>query len=76
MESLDVSHREIYDRLIAVEAKVDQIEKNTKEVVDAFDAAKGAFMVLEMLGKLAKPLLWIGGGITFIGIVWQNLKVK
>jgi hypothetical protein len=76
MESLDVSHREIYDRLLAVEAKVDQVEKNTKEVVEAFDAAKGAFLVLEMLGKIAKPLMWIGAGMTFIGIVWQNLKVK
>ncbi len=32
MESVDVSHREIYDRLLAVELKVDSIEKNTAGV--------------------------------------------
>lgn len=76
METIDVSHREIYDRLIAVEAKVDSIEKNTKDVVDAFEAAKGAFAVLELLGKLAKPMLWIAGLITAVGVFWQTFKVK
>lgn len=76
MEQLDVSHREIYDRLLAVELKVDKIERNTEEVVEAFNAAKGAFAVLEWLGKLAKPLMWIGGLMTAIGILWQNFRVK
>lgn len=76
MSELQISHREIYDRLIAVEAKVDNIEKNTKNVVDAFSAAHGAFVVLETLGKLAKPLIFIGACMTAIAIAWQSFKVK
>lgn len=76
MDQLDISHREIYDRLLAVESKIDAIDKNTKDVVAAFGAAQGAFTVLEWLGRLAKPILWVGGVITAIGIVWQNFRVK
>ncbi len=63
----DISHREIYDRLIAVEKKVDRVEENTKGIVQAFEAAKGAFLVLEWLAKLAKPILWIAacGGVVY-----------
>ena len=76
MDQVDVSHREIYDRLLAVEHKVDRIDKATSDVVSAFNAAQGAFVVLEWLGKLAKPILWIGGLVTAAGIIWQNIKVK
>ena len=60
----DVTHREIYDRLIAVESKVDKLNKETTEVVKAFSAAQGAFTVLEWIAKAAKPLLWIAGVVT------------
>jgi hypothetical protein len=76
MSQSDVSHKEIYDRLLAVEEKVDRIQAGTADVVAAFGAAQGAFTVLEWLGKLAKPILWVGGAITAIGIVWQNFRVK
>lgn len=76
MDQVDVSHREIYDRLLAVEHKVDKIDKATTDVVSAFNAAQGAFAVLEWLGKLAKPILWVGGLVAAAGIVWQNFKVK
>ena len=75
-EQLDISHREIYDRLVAVEAKVDRIEQNTKDVVSAFGAAQGAFTVLEWLGKLAKPILFIGGCVTAIAVAWHNFKTN
>lgn len=76
MDKVDVSHREIYDRLLAVEAKVDKIDRATTDVVSAFNAAQGAFTVLEWLGRLAKPILWVGGVLTAVGILWQNFKVK
>ena len=60
----DVTHREIYDRLIAVESKVDKLNQETTEVVKAFSAAQGAFTVLEWIAKAAKPLLWIAGVVT------------
>lgn len=76
MQEEPISHREIYDRLIAVELKVDRIDKATTDVVSAFNAAQGAFTVLEYLGKVAKPILWIGGVVTAVGVLWTNMRVK
>ena len=36
----EVTHKQIYDRLVAVEGKVNEIDQNTKGMVAAFDAAK------------------------------------
>jgi hypothetical protein len=76
MSDHDVTHREIYDRLVAVEGKVDVIAGNTAAVVKAFDAAQGAFAALETLGKLAKPLLWICGLFVAIAAFWDHIKVR
>ena len=70
----EVSHAEIYARLILVEEKVDRIDQNTQGVVAAFQAASGAFLVLETLGKLAKPILYVGGVCVAIAIYWQTVK--
>jgi hypothetical protein len=72
----EVTHKEIYDRLIAVERKVDCIDANTKDMVGAFNAAQGAFTVLEWLAKAAKPILWIGGLFIAIGAAWEHVKIK
>ncbi len=68
----EVSHKEIYVRLCEVEAKVDKLQANTEDVVKAFNAAQGAFMVLEWLAKAAKPLLWIGGTIAAFTALWSS----
>jgi hypothetical protein len=72
----EVTHKEIYDRLIAVERKVDCIDTNTKDMVKAFNAAQGAFTVLEWLAKAAKPILWIGGLFIALGAAWEHVKLK
>ena len=72
----DVTHREIYDRLVAVEVKVDALTNSTKDVTAAFNAAQGAFKVLETLSKLAKPLLWLGGLFVAAVAFWDHLKVR
>ena len=76
MSDHDVTHREIYDRLVAVETKVDGLTESTKDVTAAFAAAQGAFTVLETLSKLAKPLLWIGGLVTALVAFWDHFKVR
>lgn len=76
MSDHDVTHREIYDRLVAVETKVDSIADGTKDVVKAFEAAQGAFTVLEWLAKAAKPLLWLGGLVAAVVTFWDHLKVR
>ena len=60
----EVTHKEIYERLLAVEAKVDKLNEETENVVKAFSAAQGAFTVLEWIARAAKPLLWIAGVVT------------
>ena len=70
----EVSHAQIYERLIAVETKVDRIDNNTRGLVDAINAAQGAIKVLEWIGSAAKPLMWIGLAFTAVGVAWQNFK--
>lgn len=68
----EITQKEIYDRLVTVETKVDRIEINTRDVVSAFGAAKGAFIVLDWLSKAAKPILWIIGIGTTISFLWSE----
>jgi len=72
----DITHREIYDRLVAVEGKVDALTESTKDVTAAFAAARGAFVVLETLGKLAKPLLWLGGLFVAAAAFWEHFRAR
>ena len=60
----EVTHKEIYERLLAVETKVDKLNEETENVVKDFSAAEGAFTVLEWIARAAKPLLWIAGVVT------------
>jgi hypothetical protein len=71
-----VTHQQIYDRLIAVEAKVDHIDKNTKDLVDGFKAVQGAFVVLGWIAKAAKPILWIIGVMSAIAVFWDQVLKK
>ena len=71
-----VTHSQIYERLLAVEFKVDTIDKNTSGLVEAIKALDGAFKVLGWVASAAKPILWIGGLIMAAGAVWQTLIKK
>ena len=72
----EVTHAQIYERLLEVETKVDTIDKNTKGLVDAINALDGAFKVLGWVASAAKPILWVGGLIVAAGAVWQTLIKK
>ena len=67
-----VTHKQIYERLLAVESKVDEIDKNTKGLVEAIKALDGAFKVLGWVASAAKPILWVGGLIMAAGAIWQT----
>lgn len=69
----EVSHKEIYERLVQVEQKVDTIDANTKSMVSAFNAASGAFTVLEWLAKAVKPILIVG---AFFGALYAAISHK
>jgi hypothetical protein len=72
----EVTHKQIYDRLLAVETKVNEIDKNTSGLVEAIDAMQGAMKVLGWVASLAKPILWIGGLVMAAGAVWQTFLKK
>jgi hypothetical protein len=68
----EVTHAQIYERLLAVETKVDTIDKNTSGLVEAIDAMQGAVKVLGWIASAAKPILWVGALIMAAGAVWQT----
>jgi hypothetical protein len=72
----DISHEQIYERLIAVEQKVDRIDNNTKSLIEIINAAQGAIKVLGWIASVAKPILWVGGLVMAAGAVWQTLIKK
>lgn len=72
----DVSHKDILDRLVVVEKKVDELHAETRGVVQAFQAAAGAFTVLEWVGKAAKPILFLVALAGVVGVWWTQLKEK
>ena len=74
MSKPEVSHNEIYERLIAVESKVDKVAADTEGMVSAFNAASGAFTVLEWIAKIAKPLLWIVATVAAFVTIAHNSK--
>lgn len=74
MSKPEVSHNEIYERLVAVEVKVDKVAEDTEGMVAAFNAASGAFTVLEWLAKIAKPLLWIVATVAAFVTIAHNSK--
>ena len=74
MSDHDVTHKEIYDRLVMVEVKVDQLDANTNDMVAAFTAAQGAFVVLEWIAKAAKPFLFIAAVVASLSVFIQEFK--
>jgi hypothetical protein len=74
MAQEEVTHKEIYVRLCEVESKVDKLTKDTEGMVSAFNAAQGAFIVLEWLAKAAKPILWVVGSVVAITALWNGHK--
>jgi hypothetical protein len=68
----EVTHSQIYERLLAVETKVDIIDKNTKGLVEAINALDGAFKVLGWVASAAKPILWVAGLVMAAGAIWQT----
>ena len=72
----EVTHEQIYERLLTVETKVDAIDKNTSGLVEAIDAMQGAVKVLGWIASAAKPILWVGALIMGAGAIWQTWLKK
>jgi hypothetical protein len=48
-----------------------RVESNTKAIVDLFESWTGAMKVIELVGKLAKPLAAIAALITAV-VAWRH----
>lgn len=71
----DVTTLDVYQRLIKLEAEVKDLREDTKGVLDAFSAASGAFIALEWIAKIAKPVIYVVGLIG-AGYMWfKGMKV-
>lgn len=70
----EVTHREIYERLLKVETEIAHIKDNTQGMVEAFNAASGAFVALEWLAKVAKPIILVVGAIGFTFMWLKGIK--
>lgn len=73
---LQTDFGELKENLLENTETTKKIETNTKGVVEAFEAAAGAFKVLETIGKLAKPLAWIGSIAIAITTFWNSWKAS
>ena len=72
MEQQEISHKEIYERLLVVEQVANSLKTDTVDLLAAFNAAKGAFIVLEWIAKIAKPLMVIGAFIAGAAAYWSH----
>jgi len=70
----NVTHEQIYERLVSLEAKVDDIDINTKGMVEAFNNVQGAFKVLGWIASAAKPIIAIVAMVTAITTYFQMVK--
>ena len=48
--------------------------ESVEGLLAAFQALQGAWKVLEFIGKLAKPVAFIGAFFGAIGLYWSKLK--
>jgi hypothetical protein len=72
----DITHREIYERLLKVETEINHIREDTKDLVSAFNAASGAFTALEWIAKVAKPVIYIVTLIAAVSLWFKGVNIK
>ena len=69
MEARQRQHLELSKK---VELLAQTTADNTREVVLWMNAFKGAFVVLDFIGKAAKPVAWFLAVAAAIGVLWQQ----
>lgn len=53
---------------------MEKFNKSVEGLLDAFQALQGAWKVLEFIGKLAKPLAFLGALGAAASLYWSKLK--
>lgn len=71
----NITALDVYERVIQLEAEVKDLREDAKGVLEAFNAAKGAFTALEWIARIAKPMIYVVGLIG-AGYMWfKGIKV-
>ena len=77
MTMSDVSREEflqLKSRLDDACRDVQQIKRDTGEIVEAFQALSGGFKVLQGLGKLARPIGYIAAAVAAVAGAWATIR--
>lgn len=53
---------------------IKQIKTDTADMLEVFESWKGAMRVMEMIGKLAKPIGYIVGLLASVAALWAGIK--
>ena len=53
---------------------INEIKTDTADMLEVFESWKGAMRVMEMIGKLAKPLGYIAALIAAVVGIWNAMK--
>ena len=53
---------------------INEIKTNTADMLEVFESWKGAMKVMEMIGRLAKPLGYIVGFGASVAAFWAAMK--
>lgn len=69
-QGFDTLQNELADNTAATK----RIETNTSDLVEAFANLKGAFKVLNWIGKFARPLGYIAGAIAAVVSLYTAYK--
>ena len=72
----DITHREIYERLLKVETEINHIRGDTQNMLAAFNAASGAFTALEWIAKIAKPVIYLVTLIAAATMYFKGMSIK
>ncbi|EYS89464.1 hypothetical protein CF68_32960 [Cupriavidus sp. SK-4] len=51
-----------------------RVESNTADIVEAFQAAAGAFKALNWIGKAVRPVGYIAAAVSGIVAAWSTVK--
>jgi hypothetical protein len=70
-ESFELKMSDVGNEVKANTALTEEIHGKTDDIFQIVTAARGAFKVLDAAGKLAKPLIYVGG---FAAAVWALLS--
>ena len=78
METSQVTHEQIYERLCEVEKKVIEIDDNTKVLVEIAKNLEGFIIVCRWIGKISMPMpiLLLAGLLGAITMMYDQMKGK